>query len=109
MVPTDSKCEVCGKETAVTIMCAFNGHWQHGYCQECKDSLREPWNTLVSGLAGCRKDTILDDIKPIIKATCNFYNKTEDEFWKAVEQFEEAVAIALREIETVEGMQDEEF
>lgn len=82
-----NNCEVCGLDT--THVCASSlGAISHALCDECLSLGRQPWTTLIGGLYGVRKDTCADWVKPIIKATCDFYGKTEDDLWAEVEKLE---------------------
>jgi hypothetical protein len=82
-------CEICDKE-AKGVGASMLGPISHAYCTECLVEEREVWSTLIAGLFELNNQTIADFMKPIIKATCKFYNKTEDEMWKEVEEAEQA-------------------
>lgn len=81
-------CEVCNKP-GIGVCSSTLGPISHSFCRECLNAGRQPWNTLVGGLFGLTKDTVADWIYPIIEETCKFYNKTEDELWREVDNLEE--------------------
>lgn len=77
------ECEVCGRP-AIGVCSSPLGPVSHAFCRECLRADRQPWHTLIGGLAGCDKHTVADWVWPYIKATCAHYNKTEDELWEEV-------------------------
>lgn len=82
------KCEIC-KRSAVGVASSPMGAISHAYCSECIQLNREVWSTLVGGLFGVHnKEGCAEWVYPIIKATCKFYNKTEDDLWAEVKQLE---------------------
>lgn len=81
----DQKCNVCGSLERVSVRCSAMGAVSFGYCEDCRDSNREPWTALVGGLFGVPRDDVAPWVKPIIAATLQHYGKTEDELWKDVE------------------------
>jgi hypothetical protein len=84
---SDLTCDICQKP-AIGVCASSMGAISHAYCEECHRLGREPWTTLVGGLFGCRKDTIIDEVKSVIEVTCKFYNKTEDDLWTEVQILE---------------------
>lgn len=88
------KCEICNKNDAAGIASSKLCPISHAYCSECISANREVWTTLVGGLSligglfGCNKDFVSEWIRPIIKATCEFYGKTEGELWAEVDRLE---------------------
>lgn len=80
------KCEVCGK-LANHVFASCLGPISHAYCVECIQAGREVWTTLVGGLFSLTRETVGEWIKPIIKATCEFYGKTEDDLWRDIEDY----------------------
>lgn len=81
----DLNCVICGKKAA-GVCSSQMGPVSHAYCSECLYFHREEWNTLIGGLFGLDKDSTADWVKPIIIATCEFYNRTEEELWNAVDK-----------------------
>ena len=66
------------------------GAISNAYCMECLEAGREPWFCLVGGLSGIRNmDQLRDEVKPIIKATLEFYNKTEEQLWEEIRKIDE--------------------
>jgi hypothetical protein len=92
----DLKCEVCGKP-AIGVCSSPLGAISHAFCKECLEKERQPWSTLIGGLYGCSKDNVAEWILPHIKATCEFYNKTECEMWKEVAKLEEEYEDYMRQ------------
>ena len=94
VVKLELKCEICG-QPAIGVASSAMGAISHAYCRECVNAQREVWTTLVGGLYGCGPDEVADWVKPIIEATCKFYNKTKEQLWYAVEemtaQYEESL------------------
>jgi hypothetical protein len=84
-----NKCDICGSSENVMVACSTAGAVSHVYCHECMKSNREVWGTLVGGLMGLTKDEVSESFNPIIKATCEFYGRTEEELWEEVSQAEE--------------------
>lgn len=82
------KCEICNKNDAAGVASSKLCPISHAYCGECISANREVWTTLVGGLFGCNKDFVSEWIRPIIKATCEFYGKTENELWAEVDRLE---------------------
>jgi hypothetical protein len=81
------KCEICQKP-ALGVCSSRMGAISHAYCEECIKAQREPWTTLVGGLFGVSRDDCADWVRPVIEATCKFYEKTEDELWNEVKKLE---------------------
>jgi len=80
-------CVICDKE-ALGVCSSLMGPVSHAYCKECIEAGREDWSTLVGGLYGCREDSVAEWVLPIIKATCEFYNRTESQLWIDVKKLE---------------------
>ena len=92
---SDLKCEIC-KQPSIGVCSSPLGAISHAICGECITKGRQPWSTLVGGLYGCTKDNVADWIRPIIMATCKFYNKTEDQLWIEVERLDKQYEEYLR-------------
>lgn len=80
----EMKCEVCG-QTAIGVYCSTTGAISFAYCRECVENLREPWSALVANCSTLERGHVADWFKPVIKATLEFYGKTEDELWEEAE------------------------
>lgn len=86
------KCEICLKP-ALGVASSRVGAMSYAICKECIEKGREPWGTLVGGLCGCRPHTVVEGVlEHIIRPTCEFYGKTEEEFWKEVIKLEDEFA-----------------
>lgn len=104
---TEKKCDICGSTEDVIVCCATAGAVSHAYCKVCMEANRECWGTLVGGLMGVAgPDDVSDSFKPIIKATCEFYGRTEDELWEAVSRAENEYCEAERRNWELQGLYD---
>lgn len=90
-------CEVCQKNPAKGVASSAFGPISHAYCQECLNSNREVYGTLVVGLAGVGRDEVAEWAKPFIVATCALHGKTADEFWADVDKLTEEMYGAMQE------------
>ena len=81
------KCCICGKDTTIVCSSAF-GPISSAYCEECLSKGIEQWDILIGGLYGCRPGKLNDHAQETLERTCKYYNKTEKEFWDAVQKLE---------------------
>lgn len=84
-LPSPPPCWICGSPS-IGVRSSPLGAISGAYCLDCLEANREPWGVLVGCLMGCERGEVADWVKPIIKATLAFYNKTEDDLWNEVEK-----------------------
>ena len=79
-------CNVCGRENETLVCCSACGGVCLAYCKDCLDSGAEPWDLLVAYIAcsGVGPEHINGEFLKIIRNTCKRLGRTEDEFWRAV-------------------------
>lgn len=89
------KCDVCGQEAELFVAASTCGASSYAYCRDCLKAGAEPYGALVSYIwcAGGRVECINDTYKQIIARTLERVHKTPREFWKDVENEDEAWAI----------------
>lgn len=81
------KCDVCGKETEVFVVCSSCGAISFAYCAECLNAGREPYDALVG--MGLTSDMINKPYKEqILLPSLRFHGKTIEEFNADVEKEE---------------------
>jgi hypothetical protein len=95
-VSDELKCCIC-KQPAIGVACSPFGAISSAYCADCLQSGREQWSILVGGLYGCPREDVHDAVRYVIKVTCEFYKKTEDEFWQEVKELAEDLAAYEKE------------
>ena len=73
------KCDVCGKEAEIFVVCSSCGPISFAYCQECLNAGREPYDALVGmGLpSDCMSTTYRQQI---LLPSLSFFGKTLAEF-----------------------------
>lgn len=82
------KCDVCGKETEVIVVCSTCGAISFAYCDECLNAGREPYDALVG--MGLTSDCLNKTYKQnILIPSLNFYGKTIAEFNEDVIKMDE--------------------
>jgi len=95
-------CDVCGKNVAKGVACSVFGPISLAYCQECLNAKRDDYGFMVAGLCGggitCMRD-IRPDLHPYVKATLEFAEKTEEDLFKELQEFEEEYYRACEEFE----------
>jgi ribosome-binding protein aMBF1 (putative translation factor) len=77
------KCEVCGKETeSLTTVSSIFGPMSFGYCDDCLESGKEPYRTMVYCVAqvGQYPKDFNKAYINIIKEQLALHNKSEEEF-----------------------------
>lgn len=73
------KCDVCGKETEVIVVCSTCGAISFAYCYECLNAGREPYDALVG--MGITSDYMNKTYKQhILMPSLQFHGKTLEEF-----------------------------
>ena len=83
-----SKCEVCGEETEVIVVCSTCGAISSAYCHRCLENGYEPYDNLVG--MGLTSDEICDDFKQeILLPSLKFLGKTLQQFDKDVQNLNE--------------------
>lgn len=80
-------CEICHKP-AIGVASSSLGPISHAYCRECVNAGREVWTTLIGGLMTLDPVRVAERMRPIIEATCKFYNRTEEQLWDEVKKLE---------------------
>ncbi len=95
------RCNVCGKVGEVWSRSSLCGAMTTSYCRDCLKNGAEPWDDLVKyiSLAGHYPKDINAYYQGIVKDTCKYLGKTEEEFAKAVD--EEIKNESLRNYESV--------
>ena len=80
-----SKCDVCGQETEVFVVCSSCGAVSFAYCARCLRNGFEPYNALVG--MGLYSDEISQSFKQqILLPSLQFHGKTLEEFNADVRQ-----------------------
>lgn len=96
------KCDICGSSENVDVRSSGVGPISLAYCYECAMAGREQWAVLVGSFYGLTRENAHEAAHEIIKATCEFYGKTADDFWREIdeldrqmEEYEKQEAIAF--------------
>lgn len=86
-----NKCDVCGQEGShVFVCCSSMGAISFGYCSDCLAHGYEPYAAIVGGLFGLHSmDEVREDLKPLIRASLEIQNKTEEDLFNDIKRFEE--------------------
>ena len=85
------KCNVCGKETDVTVLASTYGACSWAYCKDCLNKGLEPYDAVVSYIscAGHFPEDIneayVNDVRRMLKE----FNITEEQFIKDCEKSNE--------------------
>ena len=75
-------CDVCGKEEECQVVCSCFGAFSIAICDECLQTGKENYNSMVSYIADAGK--FPEDINPayqsLVRHQLELHNKTEEEF-----------------------------
>jgi hypothetical protein len=82
------KCDMCNTVGNVSICCSTTGGVLFAYCDECLKSNRQPYGALVASICGNSMDDIAEWYKPVILANLEFHNKTVEQFFDDVREFD---------------------
>lgn len=91
------KCDVCGSGKDTRVASSAMGAVSFSYCTECLVANREPWAALVGGLVGCRSmEDVASWARPIVRATCEFYERSLESLFLEIEVLEREYVEAMR-------------
>ena len=82
------KCDVCGKEAEVQVVCSTCGAISFAYCPECLNQGREPYDALV-GMGLPSKFLNKTYKAQILMPSLQFHGKTIEEFDADVQKLDE--------------------
>lgn len=83
-----SKCDVCGKETAIVVCASSCGAVSFAYCEECLKANREPYDALVGmGIPYEYLNTAFRE--QILLPSLKFFGKTVEQFNADIKKMDE--------------------
>lgn len=93
------KCEVCGIEAPVVVVCSSLGPCSCAYCEECYAAGLEPYPIIVAAVWSCGWENMAEWAKVPIRKTLTKLGKTEEEMLSDVKAEDDSFIAAMQNYE----------